>query len=335
MSKSLTNSDIRRQNILNNNTAIIEIQKATGIKGLLFENQYRLLNEQVATFFEVETRTIRRYLNKYSDELKNNGYEILKNNRLRDFKNQFGLDNNINPKTPKLGVFNFKSFLNLSMLLVESDKARVLRSTILDIAIDTINQKTGGSTKYINQREENFIIQYFKGEFYKKEFITALKECVNLGFIKYPIYIDKIYHNIFKEKADEYRNLLKLTDEEDERQTMYAEVLLIISGFEYALAIEIEKTSKNLNRKLEYNEVDEILDNLVNQPFQKPFIEDARRKMASYDYGFKNITHEKIRNYIAPIPTDDFEKFIGQKSKTLEEWLEISSDVLKRLKERK
>ena len=74
MNKSLTNSNISRQNILNNNTAIIEIQKATGIKGLLFENQYRLLNEQVVLFFEVDKRTIRRYLSKYSDELKNNGY---------------------------------------------------------------------------------------------------------------------------------------------------------------------------------------------------------------------------------------------------------------------
>ena len=78
---------------------------------------------------------------------------------------------------------------------------------------------------------------------------------------------------------------------------MYAEVLLLISGFEYALAVEIEGKSKELKRTLEYNEVDKILNNLVNQPFQKPFIEDARRKMASYDYGFKNITHEKIRNY--------------------------------------
>jgi len=36
------------------------------------------------------------------------------------------------------------------MLLVESEKARHLRSKILDIVIHTINEKTGGGTKYIN-----------------------------------------------------------------------------------------------------------------------------------------------------------------------------------------
>jgi hypothetical protein len=37
------------------------------------------------------------------------------------------------------------------MLLTESERARVLRQTILDIVIDTINQRTGGSTKSLFQ----------------------------------------------------------------------------------------------------------------------------------------------------------------------------------------
>jgi hypothetical protein len=48
------------------------------------------------------------------------------------------------------------------MLLTESERARMLRHTILDIVIDTINQRTGGSTKYINQRDEDFILAYFQ-----------------------------------------------------------------------------------------------------------------------------------------------------------------------------
>lgn len=51
-------------------------------------------------------------------------------------------------KAPQLGVFNFRSFLNLGMLLTESEKAKALRSKILDIVIDTLNEKLGGSTKY-------------------------------------------------------------------------------------------------------------------------------------------------------------------------------------------
>lgn len=331
----LTNSNVARQNILNNRFAVEEIQKATGLKGLFFENQYRFLNEQVASFFEVELRTLSRYLKKYSDELKSNGYELLKDERLEKFKEQFGAEMEIKSKTPQLGIFNFKSFLNLSMLLVVSDKARVLRNIILDIALDTINQKTGGNTKYINQRDENFVIQFFKGEYYKREFVSSLENNVDLGLAKYPIYIDKIYHCIFKEKADEYRQLLKLTEKDDERLTMYAEVLLLISGFEYGLAKEIERKSNEKHRKLLYNEIDEIFEIFINQPILIPFIEDARQKMASRDFGFKNIFHENLKHYITFLPTTDFEKFIGEKSKSLEEWLDITKDVFKRLKDRK
>lgn len=335
MEKSdLTNSSIERQNILNNRYAIEEIQKAAGIKGLLFENQYRFLNEQVAAFFEIDIRTIRRYLKNHSDELKTNGYEILQDVRLEKFKEHFGNEMNIKAKSPQLGVFNFKSFLNLSMLLVDSEKARVLRNIILDIAIDTLNQKTGGNTKYINQRDDSFVLQYFKGEFYKKEFVLALEKYVNLGLAKYPIYVDKIYHCIFNEKADEYRQLLKLTDKEDERLSMYAEVLLLISSFEFGLAKEIERKSTELNRKLEYNETDNLFNDFINQPLLIPFIEDARIKMASRDFGFQRAFHDNLQNYIAFLPTEDFEKFIGEKSKSLEEWLEVTKDVFKRLKYR-
>lgn len=335
MEKSdLTNSSIERQNILNNRYAIEEIQKAAGIKGLLFEDQYRFLNEQVAAFFEIDIRTIRRYLKNHSDELKTNGYEILQDVRLEKFKEHFGNEMNIKAKSPQLGVFNFKSFLNLSMLLVDSEKARVLRNIILDIAIDTLNQKTGGNTKYINQRDDSFVLQYFKGEFYKKEFVLALEKYVNLGLAKYPIYVDKIYHCIFNEKADEYRQLLKLTDKEDERLSMYAEVLLLISSFEFGLAKEIERKSIELNRKLEYNETDKLFSDFINQPLLIPFIEDARIKMASRDFGFKRAFHDNLQHYITFLPTEDFEKFIGEKSKSLEEWLEVTKDVFKRLKYR-
>jgi hypothetical protein len=70
------------------------------------------------------------------------------------------------------------------MLLTESERARVLRQTILDIVIDTINQRTGGSTKYINQRDEDFILTYFQEENYCKEFTNALRDYVDMGNFK-------------------------------------------------------------------------------------------------------------------------------------------------------
>lgn len=39
MGKDLTNSGLDRQNILNNQFAVMELQKAVSIKGVLFENE--------------------------------------------------------------------------------------------------------------------------------------------------------------------------------------------------------------------------------------------------------------------------------------------------------
>lgn len=122
MSKDLTNSSIDRQNILNNPYALIEIEKAAGIQGIVFEGKTVLLKEQVANFFEVTTRTIENYLEQYASELTKNGYEVLKGNRLKLLKQAIKEIDvpetdfvNI-PKTPQLGVFDFRAFFNLTML---------------------------------------------------------------------------------------------------------------------------------------------------------------------------------------------------------------------------
>jgi len=79
----------------------------------------------------------------------------------------------------------------------------------LDIALDTINKKTGGNTKYINQRDEDFALNLMQGEYYRKEFTSALSDYVDMGQAKYPIYTDKVYKSIFREEATEYRKILK------------------------------------------------------------------------------------------------------------------------------
>jgi len=86
MSKELTNSTIERQNVLNNQFAVMEIQKAIHIRGVMFEGAVRLVKEQIAAFFEVDVRTIERYLEKYGEELGLNGYEVLRGKRLKSFK---------------------------------------------------------------------------------------------------------------------------------------------------------------------------------------------------------------------------------------------------------
>lgn len=349
MAKSLTNSSIDRQNVLNNKYALQEIQKAAGMQGVVFENEIKFLKSQLASFFEIDERTIERYLVKHGSELKHNGYEILKGKRLKEFKLalsqiyvtdtnvgdiNFGGDINVDIKVPTIGIFNFKAFLNLTMLLVESEKAKLLRTAILDIVIDTINQRTNGKTKYINQRDEEFIGSYFIEENYRKEFTAALTQYVDMGIFKYPLYTNKIYVSIFKEEASEYRKILKLDKRDKVRETLYSEVLDLIASYEYGFAKELEAASESLGRKLTVFETDKIFSEFEKQALWKPLVEKARNKMASRDLAFRDALHLRLEKYVSPVKVEEFERFIGEKSKELEDRLREAKDVFKRLKER-
>jgi hypothetical protein len=86
MSKDLTTSAIDRQNILNNPYAVEEIRTAAGIRGVIFEGELKFIKDQLASFFEVDARTIDRYLEKHSEEISTNVYEVLRGKRLQEFK---------------------------------------------------------------------------------------------------------------------------------------------------------------------------------------------------------------------------------------------------------
>ena len=340
MTQDLTNSSTQRQNILNNPYALSEIETATRIQGITFEGRSLVLKEQVAAFFEVTPRTVENYLAQYEQELKRNGYEVLKGKRLKALKlaiqaqdvteTDFG---NI-AKSPQLGIFDFRAFLNLAMLMVESERARLLRQAILDIVIDTINQRTGGGTKYINQRDEDFVHAWFQEESYRKQFTDALRDCVALGNFKYPIYTDKIYTSIFREKAQEYRKILKLHEKDKVRDTFYAEILDLVASYECGIGAMLREAMDIRGRKLSAWEVDEIFRRFENLPHWKPLIERARNKMASRDLAFRDALHLQLEEYVTPLQRDEFERFLGEKSKELSERLEDAKDVMKRLKER-
>jgi hypothetical protein len=108
MSKDLTNSALDRQNILNNPYAVAEIEKAAGIRGIPFEGKTVVLKEQVAAFFEVTPRTIDNYIEKYGDELRQNGYGVLRGNQLKELKieikKHFGNEMDFVTKTTVLGI---------------------------------------------------------------------------------------------------------------------------------------------------------------------------------------------------------------------------------------
>ena len=75
-----------------------------------------------AKFYEVDERTVTNCLNANDEELRRNGYKLLQGEELKEFKQCFGQEMDFPTKTTILGVFDFRSFLNLGMLLTASER---------------------------------------------------------------------------------------------------------------------------------------------------------------------------------------------------------------------
>ena len=333
--KDLTISNIERQNVLNNRFAVSKVQEHLDIEGMLFEGEYRFTKKKVADFYEVEERTIERYLEKHSDELAANGYVLCKGKHLKELKLQFAPVINVGSKTTQLGLFNFRSFLDMGMLLTESEKAKKVRSLILDFVITTINEKTGGGTKYINRRDVHYLPAAITEENYRKNLTSAINQYVDgHPTYKYPQITDFIYKAVFKENAKEYREVLKLDSKDNVRHTLYSEVLLVISSFENGVGAALsERFKENGGRLLTIDEVERIVNELAEHPMQKPYLNDARTKMASRDFSFRDAYHGNIADYLQAVTPEEFERFIGDQSIDFDRILADNKDVLKRLKQ--
>lgn len=338
MTKDLTSSNVSRQNILNNNYAISQLESNLSFGGVYWHNESIFTKVQVAEILEIDVRTIERYLESHSPELIKNGYRVLKGTELKDFKKYVSdIDVGDISKTPSLGLFSFRTVLNIAMLVTESEKAKAIRSKILDIVIDVMAQKSGGHTKFINQRDEAYLPSAYKEYSYRKEFTDALKNYLEADERwKYSTYTNKIYQVVFLENATEYKKILALKGTDKIRETMYAEVLNAIASFEYGLAVEMKEEFERLGRKLTTKELDELINIASKSPYLLPHINDARAKMASRDLCFRDALHQKLENYIQSVPEGDFDKFLGETSKSLEERLSDPETlaVLKRLKDR-
>jgi hypothetical protein len=328
-------STIERQNILNNRFAIESIQKALNVEAMFFDGRYCFTKKMVADFYEVDTSTIDRYLTSNADELKFNGYFLCKGKLLKELKLQFGHVINEATKTTLLGLFDFRAFLNIGMLLSESEKAKQVRSLILDIVIASIHERTGGGTKYINRRDTNYIPSAVAEINYRKSLTSAINKCVDgHANMKYAQITDHIYKAVFKENAREYREILKLKNNDKPRETMYSEVLLMIASFENGVGYEMKERFKAKGGQLlSIQEVYEIIDKFAEHPFQQPHLNDARTKMASRDLSFRDAFHGNIAEYLKAITPEEYERFIGSESIDFDSILEANQEVLKRLKQ--
>jgi len=337
MAKDLTESLHERQNILNNRYVLQHAEQHLELGGTFYDGDVVFTKQQLMAMFEIGDTTIERYISSHGDELRSNGYKTLRGIKLKEFKDlAFGTLINEGTKTTILGIFTFRAVLNIGMLLTDSEPARLLRSRVLDIVLDVMAERSGGHTKFINQRDENYLLAAVQEDNYRQDFTNALDNYIEGNKWKYGIFTNLIYQSIFKENATEYKKILKLNTKENIRETMYSEVLNLIASFEAGIAHEFEVASNKKRAKLTQKEAKALIQNFEKHPLFKPLILDARTKMASRDLCFRDALHEKLETYVKAVPEVDFERFLGEKSKSLEEQLsdpEISA-VFRRLKDR-
>ena len=78
MTKDLTSSTVSRQNILNNNYALEQIESNLSLGGIYWHDEHVFTKVQVAEVLQIDIRTVERYIEQYGDEFGKNGYEVLK-----------------------------------------------------------------------------------------------------------------------------------------------------------------------------------------------------------------------------------------------------------------
>lgn len=337
MNKDLTISRIDRQNILNNEMAIEEIQDKSGIEGISWEGKIYLTREAVAAFFEVDIRTISRYIEQYNEELTENGYVVLQGQELNSFLSaapEFAKDIDVPSKIRQLTLFDFRAFLNLAMLLSESEKARAMRLLMLDIVIDLINSPTGGGTKYLDQQDKDCLGSALQEVNYRRQFTDALKQYVTEDRYKYAHFTEMIYVSFFQEKAHVYKKILDLKASDAVRDAFYSEILDIIAEYECGLADAIKQEYETLEHVLSIEETEALFHRFESTAPWEPLILQTRAKMASRDEALREEFHYQLSEYIQPNDEDEYQKFINVAGDEFERLMAENQEALKRLKER-
>lgn len=205
---------------------------------------------------------------------------------------------------------------------------------MLDIVIDIINHKTGGGTKYINQRDKDFLFSSLQEDNYRRQFTDALQNYVEDNRYKYAHFTNMIYVSIFKEKANEYKKILDLKASDKVRDTFYSEILDIVAAYESGLADAIKQEYECIGRILSQLEAETLFSDFENMALWKPLIQRGRVKMASRDMVLRDAFHYQLSEYIQPLDHDEYKKFLGAAGDELERLMQENQEVLKRLKER-
>ena len=117
---------------------------------------------------------------------------------------------------------------------------------------------------------------------------------------------------------------------------MYSEVLELISSYENGFTNHLKNAFAKKGEKLSLSEANELFNEFeeLTNAIYEPLRERVKSIMASRDMAFRDALHEKFKNYVTHLTSEEFEKFLGEKSMILEDRINQNIDVFKRLKDR-
>lgn len=275
--KILTNSQVDRKTILDDDRAITEIQKHIDVEGISYENQIIFTKQMTAQIYGVEEKIIDSYISDNLQELIENGYQVIEDKKLIDFISSINRTNSNTTNLPKfstLHIFNYKAFLNIGMLIIESQSAKLIRHRILDIMIDLINIQTNGLTKYINQKHD-YISQFPEVSNHTTNICTALKNYTNVDSSKYLLYINKILNIVFNSHIAHIQN---------KKEIFRLEILKLFNQYVNIIVNQLTKKFDLIGSLLNHNETEEVFLRVESQAQSKQETESNQPIISNDDY---------------------------------------------------
>lgn len=152
----LTNVKRREENM--NRVEVLDAVKTL----LSLPNTELYTTEMVANYYEVDIDTIKKLVERNTDELYKNNYKVLTGDELRDIKSLC----QIKSRARSLATFTKRTVLNVGMLLRDSEIAKEVRSRLLDVAHDS--EKGNGNMTTINEEiseEKQLMLDRMEAEF--------------------------------------------------------------------------------------------------------------------------------------------------------------------------
>lgn len=105
------------------------LNRVKSIYFALWQGTGAATTQQIAKFYEVSNDVVQKVLQRHRDELIEDGLKTLRGKQLKDAADTLSIPS----KTSQVTIWNPRSALRLGMLLQDSEVAKIVRTSLLDI----------------------------------------------------------------------------------------------------------------------------------------------------------------------------------------------------------